>query len=966
MKRYAKTQILTGSLLLMLSGFFPGGLKAQVGYADGSITGTVVEAESSAGLAGVSLYLEGAKLGAVTDKKGGYEIKHVPPGIYRLVATKVGYLPQVVEVRISSTEKVRMNFELAVEVIQMEEIRIEGISPKEKKEHRLLNERQQAVDISDAIGSEEMARTGSGNAAEAMSKMTGASVVDGKYVYVRGLGDRYSSTELNGSELPSPDPYRKAVQMDLFPSSLLDRIVTLKSYSPDKPGNFSGGMVEIWTKRFPENFTFSLSQSTSFNPQSTFKTGSLLYPGGKNDWLGMDDGSRGLPSVVNNSAITIPDIGSAWTNRGKAMELDRITRSFSQKMAPSLEKFPLNQGYTLALGNQVSLFSRPFGMLGSFSYSRKYKAYRNGTAARWELSGSVDKVDELTNEYNLTDALGSDEANWGGLLNLSYKLTDNHEIGLNYIYNQSGESQARYLYGPFPRDLTGNSTYETRVLKYTERSLNSVQFRGEHDLPSLFNSHVDWNSSYNDSRQDEPDLRYFTNNYTVQERGGVVDTSYSIRPSIYPSPNRYFRNLGEHNLNLNLSVGIPFKQWNRLHSQFKFGGSYTNTDRAFRERRFEFLTDNSKYSYKGDPYAFWQSDNIGLVDTTGKLNRFANYVSDASEARGNYDGTQKVAAGFVMTELPLTQKLQFIGGVRLETTDLQVVSHDQSLKRGDISKLDYLPAANFIYVLDDKTNFRLAYGRTLARPTFREMAPYSSFDFVNDLIFTGNQDLERTLIDNYDFRWENFLRNGEVLSASVFYKKFSNPIERVIRTIHGEIQYQNVDNADVYGVELEARQNLDRIHSWLKPFMVGANLSLLHSVVDIGAEELSKILAFDPQASSRRPMQGQSPFVLNLDLSYVEDNSGTTVSLLYNIFGKRLSEVSLGGTPDVYEQSRGILDFTFKNRLWREIGIKFEAKNLLNAPVKKVYTYKGKKFPSATYNYGRFFTLGLTYNLEKD
>ncbi|OGG00351.1 MAG: hypothetical protein A3F83_08360, partial [Candidatus Glassbacteria bacterium RIFCSPLOWO2_12_FULL_58_11] len=735
---------------------------------DGEIYGRISVADQGLPLGSASIYIKDTKFGAVSDQDGRYKIADLPPGKYTIVLSHSGYQQFEKAVILNPGQRLQQDFALREAVYEMNNMLIEGQLPKEegRQADKLLEQRQQSVEISDAVGSEDMARTGSADAAEAMSKVTGASVVDGKYVYVRGLGDRYSSTQLNGSELPSPDPYRKAVQMDLFPSSLLDRIVTLKSYSPDKPGNFSGGMVEIWTKRFPESFTFSFSQSTSFNPQSTLKGGSLLYPGGKNDWLGMDDGTRSLPSILNDPGLKIPDIGSAWSNRDKALELDRITRSFSQVMAPSPDKFPLNQGYSLSVGNQVKLFGRPFGMLGSFSYNRKYTAYQNGTAARWELTGSVDKVDELTNEYRLTDALGSDEARWGGLLNLSYKLTDNHEIGFNYMYNQSGESEARYLYGAFPRDLTGSSTYETRVLKYTERSLNSVQLRGEHNLPALFDSHLEWAGSYNDSQQDEPDLRYFTDNYTVTDRNGVIDTSYAIRPSIYPSPNRYFRNLNEHNVDLNLSVGIPFKQWSQLHSQFKFGGAYTSTDRAFIERRFEFITDDSRYGYKGDPLSFWQSGNIGLVDTTGRLNRFANYISDASEARGNYDGTQNVAAAFVMTELPLTKKIQFIGGVRLETTDLQVISRDQSLRRGDISEVDYLPAANFVYLLNDKTNLRLAYGRSLARPTFREMAPYSSFDFVNDLIFTGNQDLKRTLIDNYDLRWESFVRNGEVLSAS--------------------------------------------------------------------------------------------------------------------------------------------------------------------------------------------------------
>ncbi|MBN2289412.1 MAG: TonB-dependent receptor, partial [Candidatus Glassbacteria bacterium] len=797
----------------------------------GRIAGKVVEVQGEKPVDAATVYLEDTRLGSVADGQGRYEIKAVPPGSYTLVISKVGYRKVVQQVSVPAGRTVHMDFRLETEVYQMDELLIESIVPEDedKNEDKLLRQRQQAVEIQDAIGSEDMSRTASGDAAEAVSKVTGASVVDGKYVYIRGLGERYSMTQLNGSELPSPDPYRKAVQMDLFPSSLLDRIVATKTFSPDMPGNFSGGSVEMWTKRFPESFTFNFSQSVAYNTQATFNDKMLVYPGGGSDWLGMDDGTRAVPAMLKDPAFVIPDIGKAWSDKAAALELDRISKAFNPVMAPSTEKGPVNQSYSLSMGNQFKLFGRPLGVLGSFSYSRKASFYDNGTVGRWQLTGTMDKTDDLNNDFLLNDVKGSDEALWGGLINAAYKITGNHEIGLNYMCNQSGESSARYLAGQFPRDLTGNAIYETRVLKYTERTLNSFQLRGEHDLPELFSSHLEWTGSFNFSGQIEPDLRYFTDNYTVRERNGTVDTLYSIRPSIYPKPNRYFRDLSEDNMNFDLKVSLPFKQWKGLHSQMKVGGAYNEVERHFRERRFEFSLDDSKYGYQGDPYEYWMPSNVGLMDSTGKLNRFANYVLDASELRGNYDGKQRIAAGFAMVELPITTRLQFIGGVRLENTRMSVVSHDSTLGKGGIDENDLLPATNLIYLLSDNMNLRAAYGRTLARPTFREMAPYASFDFVNDYTFIGNENLKRTLIDNFDLRWEWFARGGEVFAVSAFYKKFTNPIERVIKNVNAEVQYQNVDRADVVGAEFEARQRLDRIHPALEPFRVGVNLALVHS-----------------------------------------------------------------------------------------------------------------------------------------
>ncbi|MEA1996956.1 MAG: TonB-dependent receptor, partial [Gemmatimonadota bacterium] len=745
-----------------------------------------------------------------------------------------------------------------------------------------------------------------------------------------------------------------------------DKIVTIKTFRPDKPGNFSGGTVEMWTRRFPESFTLSFSQSASYNSQNTFNSNALTCPGGGLDWLGMDDGSRDVPGILKDPATVIPDIGAAWTDRGKAVELDKITSAFNPVMAPSRGSLPMNHSWSLSMGNKAEFLGRPVGVFGSLSYSRKSSYYNHGEVGRWQLTGDVNEISELNNDYLLNDERGTEEALLGGLMNFSCKLTPDHEIGLNYLFNQSGESEARYLHGPFPRDLTGNAVYETRVMKFTERKLNSMQLRGEHDIQSLFGSHIEWTGSFNTSYQQEPDLRFFTDNYTIRERNGTVDTSYAIRTSIYPQPNRYYRDLNEDNINLNFSLSVPFKQWNKLHSRLKLGWAFNKTDRRFRERRYEFRTDHRNYAYNGDPHAFWQEGNMGLVDTTGRLNRFANYVIDASEKRGNYDGDKKVAAGFAMVELPLTEKLQFIGGLRVESTRMNVTSRDESLGKGRIDENDFLPAANLIFLVSNDMNLRAAYGRTLARPTFREMAPYSSFDFINDLIFTGNENLERTLIHNFDLRWEWFVGNGDILSASLFYKKFDNPIERVIKTINGEVQYQNVDRADVAGIELEARQSLKRIHPWLERFQIGGNLTFVHSNVDIAPEEFSKIRAFDKNASQHRPMQGQSPYVLNADINYTDDYRGTSAALIYGVFGKRLSEVSLGGTPDVYEMPHGMLDFTLKQRIWRDVSLRFTAKNLLNTGMEKVYTFKGRKFTSRKYGLGRMFTLGVSYSMSAE
>ena len=288
-------------------------------------------------------------------------------------------------------------------------------------------------------------------------------------------------------------------------------------------------------------------------------------------------------------------------------------------------------------------------------------------------------------------------------------------------------------------------------------------------------------------------------------------------------------------------------------------------------------------------------------------------------------------------------------------------SIDPSKKNGYLSENDLLPSFNAVYELSPSINLRASYGRTLARPTFRELAPFASFSFVGDFTLIGNADLQRTLVDNFDLRWEHFGNSGELYAVSFFYKDFQNPIERVILNVNGEVQYQNVAEAQVVGLEIEARHGASFIHRSLANLQVGGNLSLFNSEVTIAPAELTLRRALIANAPDRRPLQGQSPFLLNLDLGYDNFETGMGVSLFYNLFGRRLDEVSLGGTPDVFEEARGTMDMTFSQQ-WHSYKIKFKANNLLDAPIQKAYRYQGVDYIANHHQKGRSFSLSLSYN----
>lgn len=926
----------------------------------GKITGTVVDANSGETLVGVNVFIEGTLIGKSTDLDGNYTIDNVEPGSYTLVASYISYnRKRITEVVVVAGQTIRIDFSLESEALNLGEVTVSA-SAIRNNEVALLRDRQKSISVSDAISAEAISRAGSSDAADAMKKVTGASVVGGKYVFIRGLGDRYTTTQLNGSDLPSSDPNRKSFQLDLLPSSLLENIVTLKTFTPDKPGNFSGGLVNVGTKDFPDNFTFQASISSSYN---TVATGSraIMPESSRSDWLGFDNGKRAIPQLLRDRNLRIPFEAEARFNAEKAQQLDEISRLFRPEMSPEPMSIPVNRSFSFATGNQVRVFDRPLGFTASLSYNNSFEAYQDGISGRYQLIGQISPDSRMTNLYKLKDEMGATNVDIGGLISASYKLSDLHKISGTYLRTQSGSSTARYLNGFWDETPTG--TYETRVLQYTERALQSYQGRGKHTFPELAGMGIDWSISSSRNTQDEPDLRYFTSGYSVSSTG---DTSYSIASALYPRPARFFRDLQEDNINATLDITIPFKVHTTNTAKVKFGTYYQDINRDFSERRFEYRTGSRSpvtyNTFAPDANAFF--GNVGIVAQQGSQFIFANYITDASNIKNDYAANMEIMAVYAMLEMPLTEKLRFVGGARYEDTYQITASADSTVRPGLNDDKDLLPSANFIYSLTENMNFRLSYTNTLARPNFRELAPYATFDFVGDFVFSGNDSLRRTLIKNADFRWEWFPSAGELISVSAFYKRMTNPIERAIRIdVNRSSTIQNVPVGEVYGLEFEFRKSLGSFTRALDPFSVSTNLTIVRSVVDIPEGELFVIRRNDPLAGSNRSLQGQSPFILNTDLTYDNPKIGFMGNINFNIFGDRMQSVAFGADPDVFERSVPTLDFVARKSLMRGIDMSLSAKNLLDPEYKVSQILNGEEYLYQSFKRGRTISIGLRYSL---
>ncbi len=967
------------------------GLDFSVVAQTATIRGKVTDGESGDVLLGatVRMFQDGAlKGGAYTDLEGSYTIS-AAPGNYTLMISYLSYITDTLEVVATDGEVTFNESTLFITMEVREDLKV-TITAKanQASDVSLLTKKLNSINTIDGVSSDLAARVGAPTAAAAMTRVTGVTVEGGRYVYVRGLGDRYSLTTLNSAEIPGLDPDRNTVQMDIFPSNLVDNIIVYKNFTPDLPGSFSGGLVNVITKDFPDKFTFNLSGSAGFNTQASNEDQFLSYQTGDTDWLGYDDGTRAVPDFVQGlPGATIPNKNVPNLSVADAQTIADASQSFNGSMFPIMDKSGLNYNFQASVGNQFNIGrgNRPLGFIATLSYRSTYDHYVNGIQRRFKNTDST--ATTLNNELNLRSDESSRNVLWGGLVKVSFKPRTNHKFSFNYMHNQSGESRANDLFGSIPEQNIDN--YETRVLAYTERQLDIYQLQGDHafgtknaegaiEKPTL---EVDWIVSLSESFQEEPDLRFFSNEFNFNQDGQPI---YDLDISVYREPSRFYRDLNEDNLDAKLNFKLPISISERK-GAFKFGGAYTRKERDFNERRFTLDTDLRRAPYEGNPGAWFTNDNIGIdeIDTLSNgriIARFNGVYQETTVQSNSYVGEQEILGTYGMFELPLSEKLKFIGGARLEITDATVTSDNPRDSVGVLDNSDVLPSANFIYALQEKMNLRLGYSRTLARPNFREFAPLRTFPFERGNETAGNPDLERTLVDNLDLRWEWYPRAKEIISVSLFYKDFENPIEKVIIPEEQNLafRFDNVPSGRAFGAEFEVRKSLDFLGDVFSNFELGGNVSLIDSEVDINETELRLIRTVDPGRPATRPIFGQSPYVANAELLYNDPLKGSQVSVSYNIWGERIVLVGGQSAPDVYEQPRGLLNVSITQR-FGPFQVRLRGTNLLDPDYEQIQTHeffnrdsngnriggKGEReYVFQRFTRGRTFSLSLAYKFN--
>jgi hypothetical protein len=852
----------------------------------GRLAGRVIDRDNGRPLAGVRIELgrtpPQTAPAVTTDFDGRYRTEPLPAGVYTLRATYIGYQA----VRIDSATVIADRTEVVDIALKAVPFELSAVSveaqatPRPSSEAGLLSMQQAAPAITDGVSAETIKRTPDANASDALRRVTGVSIVDGKFVIVRGLPERYSNTLLNGAELVSTEPVKRIVPLDIFPASLLESIVTTKTATPDRPGDFAGGSVSITTKEFPEQFVMQFNVSQSYNSRSTFHSVPLVASS-SSDLLGFDDGRRAFPAGA-------PGIGGFGT--------ERFAESIRNVWTPAARDVTPDLGLKFNLGGR-SGGSHPLGYVFAWTYNER-------------TSYDPDRLYFLYPDANtppfralrFTDSHAT--VDWGTVFNVTFGAGAGAKFGWKNLYTRQTTEDVVHSAGY--EAVNGRVTQAYQV-RYVAEHLLQTQLTGDHQV-GLFDSRFEWKGTLALAGRDEPDNRQ------AVYSSGKLDIGFE-------NPTIWTRFLTDKLLAGQADWSIPFGLRQPGDGQFKLGGLVRRRARDF-DSRFYWFQPTSAPGARNDPALSLPPE---LVFAPENIGRIMELYSPGGQAEP-YGANDDVNSAYVMADLPLLSFFRVVGGVRYEDWHLGILPGGREATNvegaGSQHAADLLWSANATIRLSDRMNFRLAGFRSVARPDAREVTQNVYQGVVGECAYAGSLNLRRTLISNGDARWELYPRPGELIAVSAFYKGFQYPIVEMASYPDGLrclVTYRNATYAQDYGVEVELRKSFG-------PFGVSANVTRVKSVVEIDT-------VFG-NFEADLPLQGQSPWLANGMLSLTTARISATASI--NYFSDRVARYGIGSAaipvqaPNLLERSRVTVDAKLQLQLRRRITVSLAGKNLTN------------------------------------
>jgi len=920
-------RILGISLLLILSNL------TTFSQQQGKISGKVTDSKTGETLIGLTVKITGANLGASTDIEGRYTLGNLNPGRYNLSFSYIGYQAKnitEIEVLVGKTTNLDV---IMVEAssLALEEVVITA-TVRQESISALYAQQKNSISISSGITSELIKRTPDRNTSDVLKRVSGASIQENKFVIIRGLADRYNTSILNNAVLPSSEPDRKAFSFDIIPANLIDRIVVNKTASADLPGDFAGGVIQVITRDVPEENFLNASVSFGYNNQSTFKD-FTSNARNKYDFLGFDDGSRKLPAGFPGSFQSYNPI----SNAEKAKFSAQVKNSYAEVSPMAIP----NQNHQLTWGKRKDLKNGgSFGNVVSLSY-RNSQNRAFAERKDYEFSG--------TPFYEYSEDITKYSSNIGLLANLAY-IKGGNKIAFKNMYNRSFEDNYTARTG-----FTTDNIQDVRlnVSDLTTKSLINSQLEGEHQLGKK-QIKLTWNLNYSNVQRDQPDQRSldYRRSLGTQEPFRLIDRN----------TRRLFSNLDEDTYGAQAAVAFPVKLFNQQ-STVKIGALKQYKQRDFGARIFNYIFVGPSVFER----SFTSLPKEKIFEQTN-ISENGFVLSEFSNNTDSYNANSDLNAGFLLMDNKFGEKFRISYGARFEqfAQTLNAIDFSGQAIAAKQDNFDVLPSANLTYSLNAKSNIRLSGSQTVSRPEFRELALFNYYDFISQTSVTGNPNLKRAKIFNADLRYELYPSASEAFTVSGFYKNFNDPIEQLINSnstpvVRG-INYLNADQANSLGLELDIRKKLSFLgdKSWLTNLTAFANASYIYSKVQgVGID---------------RPLQGQSPYLINAGLQYFSPKSAITFTSVYNRIGQRIFLVGYQGYSDIYENARDVLDLQLSKRVLKsQAEIKLNVGDILNQNTvfyqnnegnsKKAYEGASVDRLINSYRLGTNISLSFSYNL---
>lgn len=894
-------------------------LGANFGFAQtGKISGTILDSKTGETLPGATALIEGTGKGVSADFDGKFMLTGVPVGKVTLVISYISYnTKKIAGVEVKANEVTNINALLDASTSQdLTEVEVVVTLNKENNTALILQQKNNAS-VSDGISSESIKKTPDRSTSDVIKRISGATIQDNKFAIIRGMSDRYNAAFINGAPLPSSESDKKAFSFDIFPANLLDNIVILKTATPDMPGDFAGGVIQINTKSIPEKNAQSISVSTGYNQQTTFKE-FRTYKGGKYDWLGVDDGTRGEPKGIPETKLYSAD------KLDQIEYAKKVNYDWSLQSKKALPNFNLQ--YSLA--NVGKLFKRDAGSIFAITYNNTNSIFATNRrefeeqGSNYDVSKVRDYVDTTFSNAILASAL------W----NLSYKLNGNNQIGFKNLFSVNSEDRVITRKGS--QDIVTQTWERSTVRWFVQNQIYSTQLNGDHYFePSKIK--FKWVAGYSDIKRETPNLRRMTYVKSSPLEDDSVKYNAVIATTGTAAQNAgtmVFNTTKEKMQSIRYDASRAFKLGDKTKHEITLGGNHIFRDRIFYARLLGYsmyrknssLIENTDLKFLDESVIF-APENIGIQDNPGPRDGGFK-LSEATTEKDNYAASSMLNAGYITLDSRLFDKLRFIYGARVESyrQRLSVTLFGEE-KISDTTVVDILPSINAVYSVTEKTNIRLSFYQTVSRPEFRELAAFNFLDFNTTFNVTGNPTLTRAKIDNYDARFEWYPGAGQVVSVSGFYKKITNAVEQAVDASAQikSLTFVNVALVENIGVEFEYRFKLSTLFKndsskFLSKTTLFSNFAYIKSEVDV-----SKILDAEP-----RPLQGQSPYIINAGIQYLDNDKNWGVSLSYNVIGRRIVIVGSTGEPSYWENPRHVLDFQLAKTFKEKFEVKFNVRDI--------------------------------------